>query len=416
MSILTSWGKVLTPSRLASIVAGFLFFILVTQKYIHERFSLLERASVGLLLLIALIYFSKTHIKALYISIPAALLTIAMGISVLQMPATFIIRDYFAYVVIAVFSVVIVSAFGIGAARNGVIVGLLFLLSANVVVLVTAATPDFVGAYKFVGTSYGSNTLAASLVICVPAVLSVKTNGKASRIIAKFLIFLVTAYFIFLTGALTAMVTLLSVVAFWSLYLVAHKWRKTIPWLWGLAVATLLMIALNVTTLLTEFGKNTSLSGRIPLWQAYLEKIWENPVIGYGWSFQTRTDMPLGLYISQVMGVPLSNAHDDFLNWWAQTGIFGALLFLLVVGSILFLGFKSRKHSKYGLWLFFTGIVFVVNGMSELTTMYADGWMTMMIASSSIATIYLQNNNSNKVNKRMYFSIQVSDKLIRSSN
>lgn len=391
MNFLGSIEKTLTPARLASLVTGFLFFILVTQKYINERFSLLERAGVGLLLLVAVIYFTKAPIRALYVSIPAALLTLTMGVSVLQMPATFIIRDYVAYFLIAVFSVILISAFGVGAARNGVVIGLIFLLFANILVLLTAATPDFIGTYKFVGTSYGSNTLAASLVICVPAVLSLKTNGKKTKTVAKFSVFLATSYFIFLTGALTAHVTLLTLVVFWSLYLVAHKWRKTIPWLWTLAGVTIAVIALNISTLLGELGKNSNLSGRIPLWQAYMDKIWENPIIGYGWSFQTRTDMPLGLYISQVMGVPLSNAHDDFLNWWAQTGIFGAIFFVIVLGTVIIIGFRARKTSIYGLWLFFTGIVFVINGIAELSTMYADGWLVLMIASMSVASILLQN-------------------------
>jgi O-antigen ligase len=322
-----------------------------------------------------------------------------MGISVIQMPATFIIRDYVAYFLIAAFSVILISAFGVGAARNGVIIGLIFLLCANIVVLVTAAAPDFVGAYKFVGTSYGSNTLAASLVICVPAVLSLKTQRKLSRVAAKFSVFLVTAYFIFLTGALTALVTLLIVVVFWSLYLVAHKWRKFIPWLWACAGVAIAFITSNFSSLLGELGKNSSMSGRIPLWQAYLDKIWENPLIGYGWSFQTRTDMPLGLYISQVMGVPLSNAHDDLLNWWAQTGILGAIFFVAVLAAILILGFKSRKVSPYGLWLFFTGIVFGINGIAELTSMYADGWFVLMLASAAISVIISRQPSLNSVNR-----------------
>lgn len=416
MNFLVSIEKTLTPARLASLVTGFLFFILVTQKYINERFSLLERAGVGLLLLIAVIYFTKTHIRALYVSIPAALLTLAMGVSVLQMPATFIIRDYVAYFLIAVFSVILISAFGVGAARNGVVIGLIFLLFANFLVLLTSASHDFIGAYKFVGTSYGSNTLAASLVICVPAVLSFKTNGKKTKTVAKFSVFLVTSYFIFLTGALTALVTLLTVVVFWSLYLVAHKWRKTIPWLWTFAGVTIAVIAFNISSLLGELGKNSNLSGRIPLWQAYLEKIWENPIIGYGWSFQTRTDMPLGLYVSQVMGVPLSNAHNDFLNWWAQTGIFGAIFFVIVLGTIIIIGYRARKISIYGLWLFFTGIVFVINGISELSTMYADGWLVLMIAAASIASVLIQNPDHKLAPKFFSLSLIKNSKVTSMSN
>ena len=416
MNLFASIEKSLTPARLASLVTGFLFFILVTQKYINERFSLLERAGVGLLLLVAVIYFTKTHIRALNVSIPAALLTLAMGVSVLQMPATFIIRDFVAYFLIAVFSVILISAFGVGAARNGVVIGLIFLLFANILVLLTAETPDFIGEYKFVGTSYGSNTLAASLVICVPAVLSLKTKGKKTKTVAKFSVFLVTAYLIFLTGALTAMVTLFVVSTFWSLYLIAHRWRKTIPWLWGTAALFVSFVAVFAPKILAELGKSTSLSGRVPLWNAYLEKIWENPLIGYGWSFQTRTDMPLGLYISQVMGVPLSNAHNDLLNWWAQTGLLGAILFVFALAALLVIGFRSRNYSYWGLWLFFTGIAFTINGMTELSSMYADGWLVFMIGSTSVATIVLQHPDVKLAPKLFSVSIMRNSQASSMSN
>jgi O-antigen ligase len=287
---------------------------------------------------------------------------------------------------------------------------------ANIVVLLTANPAISIGVSRFVGTSYGSNTLAASLIICIPAVLSMNSRGSIWRNLAKFILFFATAFFIILTGARTALITLVIIVSVWALYLISQKWRKALPYIWAFAGVTAAIVLFNVNQLLVLLGKSPSLSGRIPLWQAYLEKIGENPLIGYGWSFQTRIDMPLGLYISQVMGVPLSNAHDDFLNWWAQTGILGAVLFLLALSSILVFGFMLRKKSEYGLWLFFTGIAFAINGLTELTTMYGDGWMVFMMSSVAVAALIYQNLQSNTVSKFLSYSVNRPEMSTFTSN
>lgn len=404
--------QLLHPRYLASFVTGLLFFALVTQKYINERFTLLERSSIGLLLLLVVIYFTKQKTTKYFLSIPATALTIVMGISLIQMPATFIIRDYGSYVLIALYAVILISFFGIGAARNGIVIGLCFLLAVNIALLVTARSNVLVGSSHFVGTSYGSNTLAASLVICIPAVLSIKTQGSKLRATGKLLVFLISSYFIFITGARTALITLVLVVTVWGLYLIAQRWRKSLPWILAFAGLSVAFVLVNFSNILSILGKSPTLSGRIPLWQAYLDKIWENPLIGYGWSFQTRIDMPLGLYISQVMGVPLSNAHDDFLNWWAQTGIIGALLFLATLAAILIFGFRFRNSSKYGLWLFFTGIAFSVNGLTELSTMYADGWFVMMISSVSISALISQEIQKSKMSKLLSYTVNLPKKEI----
>jgi O-antigen ligase len=405
----------LAPKNLASLATGFLFFILVTQKYINERYSLLERASIGLIFLLVIVYFTNRKIDAFYISIPATLLTLAIAISIIQIPATYIIQDFLAYFLIAVFSIILISSYGVATARNGVLVGLILLLFSNFVVLTDTPNLEFFYPYKFVGTSYGSNTLAASLIITVPTVLTVKAERKALRVVGKFTLLVTTSYFIFITGALTAQITLFTVISLWLFYLVGHKWRKSIPWLFVGAGISITLIISNGLNLLAEFGKNSSFSGRVPLWNAYLEKILENPITGYGWAFQTTTDMPLGLYIFQVMGVPLTNAHNDFLNWWAQTGILGAICFLVTAASAMILGFKYRKVSEFGLWLFFTGIVFAINGFSEITSMYADGWFVLMIVSSSIALITHQNPTYNGIAKHLFLKLPPS-KTVRNTN
>lgn len=397
--------NLLKPTTLASAVTGLLFFVLVTQVYINERFSLLERASLGLILLIVVVYFTKSTTNVIFISVPAAGLTITMGISLVHIPATFIIRDFVAYLLIAIFAVILISIFGIAAARNGIVFGLTLLLFANVILLLTSKDPDFIGAVRFVGTSYGSNTLAASIIVCAPAVLSLKTQGSKVRMIAKWFIFALSTYFIFLTEALTALVTLTVIIFIWVFYWCGHKFKKLAPWLWVLPISLAALVVTNFNLILTFLNKGPSLSGRVPLWNAYLDKIGENPILGYGWSFQTRTDMPLGLYVYQETGFPLSNAHNDLLNWWAQTGIFGALFYLISLFVIVFIGFRARKFSIFGLWLGFTGIAIAINGLTELSSMYADGWMVLMICSVAIVATIREQKHQNTISRLLFICV-----------
>ena len=135
------------------------------------------------------------------------------------------------------------------------------------------------------------------------------------------------------------------------------------------------------------------------LFQTYINKIYENPILGYGWSFQTRVDMPLGSYIAQTLGHHLSNAHNDFLNWWATTGILGVLLFVACLSMILCSILIKTPAMNEKNWLFITGLAITVSGLAELTTMYADGWMILSLCVA--ATGVLVRNSGQLKSKYM---------------
>ena len=46
----------------------------------------------------------------------------------------------------------------------------------------------------------------------------------------------------------------------------------------------------NASTLLSSIGKDATLTGRVDLWPAVLDKIWQRPWLGYGFSEFWGTD------------------------------------------------------------------------------------------------------------------------------
>lgn len=377
----------LTPELLATINTGALLYLLMTQQFISENYPLLERSAVGLVVLLLILLFSKRFPNQLVIPLSLLGLILAMGISLIQLPASFLARDFLAYVLIAVYAVVSISIFGIKFGIQSVVIANALIAA---VVLVSLATnqidSEFAGG-RLVGTSYGSNTLAASIGITIPAVMFFSLSNKILTYSIRALLLATSYLLLFLTGARTSWVVAIIVFTSWIFILLFKKLGKSATWILIAPFSVAIYFGLNFQVFLNALGKNSDLSGRVPLWNAYIEKIQEHPLTGYGWAVQTLTDMPLGQFIAQRIGVPLTNAHNDFLNWWALTGIFGATFFAISLLSLIIGGVMVRKFSPHALWIFLVGIQLGTSGLTELTTMYADGWMVFSIALVSLSVL-----------------------------
>lgn len=370
-------------------------FVMATQEYINERYSLLERASLGLTLLLVIVLFNKVQIKQLYVPTALILLLGAMGVSIFQIPATFIFQDFFAYALLSFYAIILISAFGVSAGVNGVVVSAFFLILANLGLILASDWSQVYEDGRLVGTSYGSNTLAASLVITLPAILIFRTKNKTLTTVFRITLISCLGMMIFLTGARTAWVSFLLVLASWCIYIAIIKLGKKAFPLVFVFVFIVALVLINLSNVVNLLGKDLSFGGRIPLWEKYIEKIAENPIVGYGWSFQTRIDMPLGSFIAESLGVPLTNAHNDFLNWWALTGLFGVLLFVVILLSFILSSFIFKDYELEKKWLFLTGVCFAINGITELTTMYADGWFLLSLGAVTWAWIARNQNKKN---------------------
>lgn len=368
-------------------------FSLSMQKYFLERYSILERIGVGLALLLLIIVISQRAVSRLYVSLPLAALTVVMGLSLFQLRAAFMLSDYVAYVFIGVYAIVLVSAFSGRVAVNGLVVALSILLVVNTVSAVQTPSVLF-GPLPLLGTFYGPNTLAASIVVLLPAVLAVNFWSKPSTYVLRLLFLAASLWVVSLTHATTELFSIFVLLATWAAFVFLPKLSRAVRTAVWVLLATALLLGIFLwPTLLAARGKSTDLSGRGEIWSAYLDKILERPIFGYGWAVQTTPEMPLGEYISRVIGSHIHNAHDDFINWWAHTGIFGALLYLLSLVTLFGLGIRLRKENHpITMWAAVTAVTFGVNGVAEMTSFFPDGWMVLALVSTSVSVVASQTS------------------------
>jgi len=85
----------------------------------------------------------------------------------------------------------------------------------------------------------------------------------------------------------------------------------------------------NADRLLQAFGRSSTLTGRIPLWQLVLKEIAARPIQGYG--FMSFWNSWEGERVSETVNweVAVPHAHNGFLEVWLGIGIVGLTLMLI---------------------------------------------------------------------------------------
>ncbi|WP_263353189.1 O-antigen ligase family protein [Acidicapsa acidisoli] len=97
----------------------------------------------------------------------------------------------------------------------------------------------------------------------------------------------------------------------------------------------------NSDRLLHAVGRNSSLTGRIPLWQLVFGEISARPIQGYG--FAAFWNSWEGERVSETVNweVSVPHAHNGFLEVWLGIGIVGLVLLLIGMWRI----FRSSLHT-----------------------------------------------------------------------
>jgi O-antigen ligase len=113
-----------------------------------------------------------------------------------------------------------------------------------------------------------------------------------------------------------------------------------------------LWLADNAILLLGSIGKDATLTGRSELWPAVLDKIWERPWFGYGFSGFWGDNKSEAAYVWRVTGWDPPNSHNGMLDIWLDLGLFGLSIYLVgfIIGLISGLGWVRRNPSFAAFW------------------------------------------------------------------
>lgn len=139
---------------------------------------------------------------------------------------------------------------------------------------------------------------------------------------------------VLLSTSKTALTVLITLGALTMLFRML-RWHYTIavPFLIGgvlVGGGTALVLLANLERVLTLMGKDPSLTGRTPMWNAVVSALLERPWLGYGYSaFWLPWDNSPSAPVIQALQWETPNAHNGFLDLALQLGILGLALFLI---------------------------------------------------------------------------------------
>lgn len=383
-----------TAPFLIPLVTGLLLFSMAPQQPIYDRLTLLDRAGLGMALLSLVLFFTRFHLSMIVLPLPLLGLLGLMGISIAQMPEFYIVKDFLAFVLLFFFAVIAVAAAGMVGAIRGVAFAGILLALLTTIYAVAVPLVAFEPGGQLRGAFGGRNSLAISLLLTVPAIMCLATRRRWTTFGFRAVAVSWIGIEILLTTARTSLVIFIALLTAWFILWLGTKGKKiTVAALAALGLAFVFSFT-NWASITTALGKSSDLSGRFPLWEAYLAAIADKPIQGYGWHVITTPNMELGRRIFDTFGVSLNNANNELLNWWALTGVFGPMLALVVVLNLISGGLVIRHdpRASNGNWVFLTGVLMFLLGLTELSTMHPDGWLITALATVALGRALIEND------------------------
>ncbi len=180
----------------------------------------------------------------------------------------------------------------------------------------------------------------------------VHKNGLGQRMILSAIIFLILALkveknrwilwslfaasfsLMILSRASSPLLGLVIIIGILSILSVLH-WRYffMVPALIALSSIAIILYSLainNSEQLAGAFGKNLTLTGRTDFWPLMVDKIWENPWLGYGFgAFWQGLDGP-SAYVWNASAFKTPNGHNGYLDLCLELGFVGLSIYAIV--------------------------------------------------------------------------------------
>lgn len=189
-----------------------------------------------------------------------------------------------------------------------------------------------------------------------------------------FVFYLLSVYILYKSNSVTQMLALITVHGVLLLMLSYSRWGhmiKTRHW-WILAsifVLSTILAWLGKDTIFGFFGRNSMLTGRMPLWNALVPYIQERFLLGYGfgeafWKFENYQQA-----VSQAAGWSAPFAHNGFIEVLLGTGFIGLVFWIIFIvqTAIMSVSFFLRERSIPSMiflgWIAYTVVINLADNM-----------------------------------------------------
>jgi exopolysaccharide production protein ExoQ len=181
---------------------------------------------------------------------------------------------------------------------------------------------------------FGSkNGCAQYMLYLLSPAICFRFSRRSVRLLS-YALYLVAAILIVMSRAKTAWVLLPALILFtaWfsQLRRISTKSARFLAFATGgMAVVAAFGIPLAATQILQLLGKESTLSGRVPLWTGVLTAIFKRPLLGYGYdAFWHQGLQGEVLNIFAVTHFEIFQAQNGFLEVWLELGVVGLALML----------------------------------------------------------------------------------------
>ena len=133
------------------------------------------------------------------------------------------------------------------------------------------------------------------------------------------------------------------------------------------SLSSAIVVLENIATIFGLFGKDLSLTGRIPIWISMLQLSADRPLLGYGVGNALWKIPALVARTGQEWDAP--DSHNGFVELLVGLGVIGLSLFILsfITTSLKAIYYAQLKDSKtiQNFWLFQFMIILVIMNFSE---------------------------------------------------
>jgi len=183
------------------------------------------------------------------------------------------------------------------------------------------------------------------------------------------------------TGLMATAATAGAIILIW-IYVRYQKWFFA-----ALAMtAGLLITAVHqYEKVLALLGRQSSLTGRVPLWQALLDEVWKNPEAGYGYgAFWVAGTHPYESAIASIRYKQATHAHNGYLDALLDAGVVGLSFFLAAILMGLYYSVRRVVSSKKSgdLWIPAFLIFYLAANITDsfVFTRPKDGFFIVMLS------------------------------------
>lgn len=231
------------------------------------------------------------------------------------------------------------------------------------------------------------NVLARQMVLSACVFFFVRFSFGG---VFRWLAIICSVALVFLSRSATGMIIFGVMVALAPLYkLLRTRATFAIPVGIGIGVVTAgicLLLNENLPMVFAFLGRDSSLTGRLPLWQAVFTSISKQPFLGYGFNaFWRGMQGESASILTAVQWMPL-HSHNAFLDLWLDLGLLGLGTFVLSYFHLCRSAFRYLRSSPGSepVWLCAFLLLMLLGNMTDGAILTANNIFWVLYTATAV--------------------------------